>query len=63
VQLAQQNADLATSQRSALETQLKNAQEDTRQAQKRADLAANQFKSGQTQPLNAGKNSESETSP
>jgi formate-dependent nitrite reductase cytochrome c552 subunit len=62
-QLAQRNADLATSQRSALENQLKKAQEDTRQAQKHADLAANQLKSGQTQPLNPGQNSESVTSP
>jgi hypothetical protein len=42
VKLVQQNADLAASQRSALETQLKNAEEKAQQAQKNADLATSQ---------------------
>jgi hypothetical protein len=42
VQLAQQNTDLATSQRSALETQLKKAEEKAQLAQQNADLATSQ---------------------
>jgi hypothetical protein len=42
VQLAQQNTDLATSQRSALETQLKKAEEKAQIAQENTDLATSQ---------------------
>jgi hypothetical protein len=52
-QLAQQNADLATSQRSALETQLKKAQEEkaqiAQQSQQIADLASSQRSALETQ--------------
>src|SRR5258708_1767815 len=41
-QFVQQNTDLATSQRSALETQLKKAEEKAQLAQQNADLAASQ---------------------
>jgi hypothetical protein len=50
VQLAQQNADLASSQRSALETQLKKAQEEKSQlAQQNTDLATSQRNALETQ--------------
>jgi energy-coupling factor transporter ATP-binding protein EcfA2 len=50
VQLAQQNTDLASSQRSALETQLKKAQEEkTQQAQQNTDLATSQRSALETQ--------------
>ena len=42
LQQAQQNADLASNQRSALETQLKQAQDKLQQAQQNADLASSQ---------------------
>jgi hypothetical protein len=42
VPLAQQNADLATSQRSALDTQLKKAEEKAQLAQQNTDLATSQ---------------------
>src|SRR5258705_3479559 len=46
---AQQNADLATSQRSALETQLKKAEEKAQLAQQNADIATNQRSALETQ--------------
>jgi conflict system STAND superfamily ATPase len=49
VQLAQQNTDLATSQRSALETQIKKAEEKAQLAQQNADLATSQRSTLETQ--------------
>src|SRR5258708_32634009 len=49
VQPAQQNVDLASSQRSALDTQLKKAQEKAQLAQQNADLASSQRSTLETQ--------------
>src|SRR5258707_738291 len=49
LQPAQQNADLATSQRSTLETQLKKAEEEAQLAQQNADLASSQRSTLETQ--------------
>src|SRR5258707_1338880 len=49
VQLVQQNADLATGQRSALETQLRKAEEKAQLAQQNTDLATSQRSALETQ--------------
>ncbi|MGA8481132.1 MAG: hypothetical protein WB696_24465, partial [Chthoniobacterales bacterium] len=52
-QLAQQDADLATSQLSALETQLEEAKENAQLTQQHADLATRKRSAVQTQQKKA----------
>jgi TIR domain len=56
-QRAQQNADLATKQNSALEAQLRKAHEDAQPVHEDAGLVASQPESGQIQALNPPRNS------
>ena len=56
-QQAQQNADLATKQNSALESQRRKAHEDAQPAHEDAGLVAGQPESEQIQPLNPPRNS------
>jgi chromosome segregation ATPase len=49
VQLAQQNADLASNQRTALQTQLKKAEEKAQLVQQNADLASSQRTAQETE--------------